>query len=107
MIGETELILADIEFRVGLAQDNLGDIYVDKAMLYQMVSRVPVTQNVSNWSSSFNIGINRVLTGERKRKLIVQSEFGLGFTREVMQGLGVYSDIIVGAGANKLSLIHI
>ena len=101
MIGETELILADVEFRVGLEQSNLGDIYVDKAMLYQMVSRVPVTQNISNWSSSFNIGINRVLTGERKRKLIVQSEFGLGFTREVMQGLGVYSDIIVGAGANK------
>ena len=70
-------------------------------MLYQMVSRVPVTQNVSNWSSSFNVGINRVLTGEQKRKLIVQSEFGLGFTREVTQGLGVYSDIIVGAGANK------
>ncbi|MGY8897098.1 MAG: lipoprotein N-acyltransferase Lnb domain-containing protein [Paraglaciecola sp.] len=101
MIGETELILADFEFRVGLEQDNLGDIYVDKAMLYQMVSRVPVTQNVSNWSSSFNVGINRVLTGEQKRKLIVQSEFGLGFTREVTQGLGVYSDIIVGAGANK------
>ncbi len=101
MIGETELILADVEFRVGLEQSNLGDIYVDKAMLYQMVSRVPVTQNISNWSSSFNIGINRVLTGERQSKLIVQSEFGLGFTREVMQGLGVYSDIIVGAGANK------
>ncbi|GFD70534.1 DUF4105 domain-containing protein [Alteromonas sp. KUL106] len=101
MIGETELILADVEFRVGLEQNDLGDIYVDKAMLYQMVSRVPVTQNVSNWSSSFNIGINRVLTGERKRKLMVQSEFGLGFTREVMQGLGVYSDIIIGAGANK------
>ena len=101
MIGETELILADVEFRVGLEQDDLGDIYVDKAMLYQMVSRVPFTQNVSNWSSSFNIGINRILTGERKRKLIVQSEFGLGFTREVLQSLGVYGDIIVGAGANK------
>jgi len=101
MIGETELILADFEFRVGVEQDDLGDIYVDRAMLYQMVSRVPVTQDISNWSSSFNIGINRVLTGDKQRKLIVQSEFGLGFTREVVQGLGIYSDIIIGAGANK------
>ncbi|AUC89179.1 hypothetical protein CW735_14130 [Alteromonas sp. MB-3u-76] len=101
VIGETELILADLEMRVGVDSDNLGTVYLDKAMLYQMISRIPVTQDITNLSSSFNIGINRVLSDERDQNLVFQTEFGVGLTKEITKGVGVYSDVILGAGANK------
>ena len=101
LMGETQLILSDIAFRIGLDKENQGDVYLDRAMLYQMTSRVPFTQHINDLSSTFNIGLKRVLSNDLTLELVAETTLGLGITKELTKDLGFYADFILGAGADK------
>jgi hypothetical protein len=95
--GETQLILTDVELRISAKS---GDVFVDRLMLYDMVSRIPFEWENPNFSSGFKVGFERVFDAQLYPQMLALIEGSVGVTKAFGSVLGVYAEAGLGFGSN-------
>jgi hypothetical protein len=95
--GETQLILSDIELRISAKS---GDVFVDRLMLYDMVSRIPFEWENPDFSSSFKVGFERVFDEQLRPQMLALMEGSVGVTKAFGSVLGVYAEAGLGVGSD-------
>jgi hypothetical protein len=95
--GETQLVLSDVKLRISKKS---GDVFIDKFMLYDMVSRIPFELENPNPSSSFKVGLERVFDDVLSSQVLALTEGSIGVTKVFGSVLGFYTEIGLGVGTD-------
>ncbi len=96
--GETALSLADISLRYTPRHNAL---HLDRALLYNMASRVPYHDVFGDFSTGLKVGLDRVFDDELNRNLVLQTEVSGGVTLPLSTSGGVFAESGLGVTADE------